>query len=75
MACSQYVHAGCTTVFEAAKLKKNIIYISNFDKFDCYWSKIGKVFNIKKKIEFSKYLKRDFRKNQYYKIFTTKRSS
>ena len=67
MACSQYVHAGCTTVFEAAKLKKNIIYISNFDKFDCYWSKIGKVFNIKKKIEFSKYLKRDFRKTNITK--------
>ena len=26
MACSQYVHAGCTTVFEAAKLKK-ILFI------------------------------------------------
>ena len=26
MACSQYVHAGCTTVFEAAKLKILFIF-------------------------------------------------
>ena len=62
MACSQYVHSGCTTVFEAAKLKKNIIYISNFDPHDYCWSKIGKKFKINKKINFSNYLKKNTQK-------------
>jgi surface carbohydrate biosynthesis protein len=46
LACEHYIHSGCTTVFEAAVLNKKITYISNFDKFDYLWSKIGNKFKV-----------------------------
>lgn len=51
IACDLYLHGGCTTVFEAAILKKKIIYCTSEDSYIHYdkFEKIGKFFvNIKK---------------------------
>jgi surface carbohydrate biosynthesis protein len=46
IACDLYLHSGCTTVFEAAILKKKIIYYTNQDSYLYYdkFEKIGKFF-------------------------------
>ena len=61
IACDHYIHAGCTTVFEAEKLKKKITYISNFDKFDSIWSNIGRKFNIRDEDEILSFFKKDIK--------------
>ena len=43
IACKSYIHSGCTTVFEAITLNKKIFYLSNNNKFDELWCKIGVV--------------------------------
>jgi hypothetical protein len=61
IACDQYIHAGCTTVFEAEKLKKKITYISNFDKFDSIWSNIGYKFFIRDEDKILSFFKKDIK--------------
>ena len=53
IACDLYLHGGCTTVFEAAILKKKIIYCTNQDSYLHYdkFEKIGKFFLNDKKCQ------------------------
>lgn len=71
LACEHYIHSGCTTVFEAALLNKKITYISNFDKFDYLWSKIGNKFHVhdtKKILSFFKNINNIVKKNKFYNL-------
>ena len=61
IACDQYIHAGCTTVFEAEKLKKKITYISNFGEFDSIWSNIGYKFFIRDEDKILSFFKKDIK--------------
>ena len=83
MACDDFIHSGCTTVFEAVKLKKRITYISNYDNCDVVWSKIGKRLDAKQKKKILKHFETNLNKfkssnNKYLenlvKNLTTKKS-